>query len=88
MSFPTSGRHGKLSTNAAHYRKGRLVLTDESANYASIYKTHNLARNGLKVGAKIAIICSISKKKLKKEIISSKYLVMLWNMIIFAPPFR
>ena len=84
MSFPTSGRHGKLSTNVAHYRKCRLVLTDEPANYASIYKTLNLAHDGLKVGAKIAIICSISKKKKKKAIFSSRYLAMLENVVIFV----
>jgi len=48
------------------------------------YYTYTLARNGLKVGAKIAIICSISKKKLKKAKFSTKYLSMLENMVIFA----
>jgi hypothetical protein len=45
-------------------------------SFALKLKHIHLAQNGLKVGAKITIICSISKKKLKKAIFSSKYLAM------------
>jgi hypothetical protein len=39
-------------------QKNRLVLTDEPATFAfKINNTYTLAHNGLKVGAKIAIIC-------------------------------
>ena len=66
-------------------KKRRLVLTDEPASFALIKYTYTLAHNGLKVGAKIVNICSISKKKLKKAIFSSYYLDMSDKNGIFAP---
>ena len=41
--------------------------------FALIKYTYTLAHYGLKVSAKLAIICSISKKKLKKVLYSIKY---------------
>ena len=63
----------RFGTREGQIQKSRLVLTDEPASFAyKFYYTYTLAHNGLKVGAKITIIWSISKKKLKKTIFSSK----------------
>ena len=87
LSGITSFTSIRLSTRVYQNQKSRLVLTDEPAKFAFYLYVIQFAHKGHYAGAKIEIIRSISKKKLKKAIFSSKDLAMSGNMVIFANSF-